>query len=73
MYRPAKVQLHKFVLVENLIFSWFDYKRHVQGICDHVANKMKHMHGLDVDPITDIVICCGQTEAFAATMFASKV
>lgn len=32
---------------------------------------MKHMHGLDVDPVTDIVICCGQTEAFAATMFAS--
>lgn len=45
--------------------------RHVQGICDLVADKMKQMHGLDVDPLTDIAICCGQTEAFAATMFAS--
>lgn len=34
---------------------------------------MKQMHGLDVDPVTDIVICCGQTEAFAATMFASML
>ncbi|KAK3020573.1 hypothetical protein RJ639_046923 [Escallonia herrerae] len=32
--------------------------------------RMKQMHGLDVDPLTDIAICCGQSEAFAATMFA---
>ncbi|XP_050205820.1 uncharacterized protein LOC126655622 isoform X3 [Mercurialis annua] len=31
---------------------------------------MKQMHGLDVDPLTDIAICCGQTEAFAAAIFA---
>lgn len=29
------------------------------------------MHGLDVEPLTDIAICCGQSEAFAAAMFAS--
>lgn len=45
----------------------------MQGICDFVAGKMKEMHGLVVDPVTDIVICCGQSEAFAATMFASMV
>lgn len=28
------------------------------------------MHGLDVDPLTDIAICSGQTEAFAAAVFA---
>ncbi|CAI9767844.1 unnamed protein product [Fraxinus pennsylvanica] len=28
------------------------------------------MQKLDVDPLTDIVICCGQSEAFAATIFA---
>lgn len=44
----------------------------MQGICDHVAKNMKNIHGLDVDPMTDIVICCGQTEAFAAAMFACK-
>ncbi|KAL8116754.1 hypothetical protein AgCh_023059 [Apium graveolens] len=44
--------------------------RHVQGICDNLTDRMKQMHDLDVDPVTDIVICCGQTEAFAATMFA---
>ncbi|KAL2556654.1 Pyridoxal phosphate (PLP)-dependent transferase superfamily protein [Forsythia ovata] len=54
----------------SAINSDFNQYRHVQGICDHVARKMKEMHGLDVDPLTDIVICCGQSEAFAATMFA---
>ncbi|GJY63648.1 kynurenine--oxoglutarate transaminase [Tanacetum coccineum] len=52
------------------ITSDFNQYRHVQGICDLVADKMKQMHGLDYDPVTDIAICCGQTEAFAATMFA---
>lgn len=43
----------------------------MQGICDFVACRMKEMHGMKVDPITDVVICCGQSEAFAATMFSS--
>lgn len=34
---------------------------------------MKEMHGIDVDPDGDIVICCGQSEAFTATMFASMI
>lgn len=46
------------------------YTRHVQGICDHVAKIIKYMHGFDVEPLTDIAICCGQSEAFAATTFA---
>ncbi|XP_071718830.1 uncharacterized protein [Rutidosis leptorrhynchoides] len=54
----------------SAITSDFNQYRHVQGICDLVADKMKEMHDLDVDPLTDIAICCGQTEAFAATMFA---
>ncbi|XP_024967642.1 kynurenine--oxoglutarate transaminase 1-like [Cynara cardunculus var. scolymus] len=54
----------------SAITSDFNQYRHVQGICDLLADKMKQMHGLDVDPLTDIAICCGQTEAFAATMFA---
>ncbi|XP_028053357.1 uncharacterized protein LOC114257764 isoform X1 [Camellia sinensis] len=53
------------------IQAFFGYSRHVQGICDHVAKIMKHMHGLDFNPLTDIAICCGQSEAFAATMFAT--
>ena len=52
------------------VFIFFN-ARHVQGVCDHVAMIMKHMHGLDVDPLSDIAICCGQSEAFAATVFAS--
>ena len=47
--------------------------RHVQEICDHLAKIVKNMHGLDVNPLTDIAICCGQTEAFAAAVFASKL
>ncbi|GMQ00273.1 hypothetical protein CsSME_00047428 [Camellia sinensis var. sinensis] len=50
--------------------GFFGYSRHVQGICDHVAKITKHMHGLDFNPLTDTAICCGQSEAFAATMFA---
>lgn len=45
----------------------------MQGICDHLAKIVKNMHDLDVNPLTDIPICCGQTEAFAAAVFASKL
>ncbi|KAG6436046.1 hypothetical protein SASPL_100927 [Salvia splendens] len=31
---------------------------------------MKEMHGMSIDPLTEIVICCGQSEAFAAAIFA---
>lgn len=54
----------------SAITSDLNQYRHVQGVCDLLAVKMKQMHGLDVDPSTDIAICCGQTEAFAATMFS---
>lgn len=54
----------------SAINSDFNQYRHVQGICEYVACKMKQTQGLDVDPLTDIVICCGQSEAFAAAMFA---
>lgn len=45
--------------------------RHVQGICDHLARTVKEMHGLEINPLSDIAICCGQTEAFAAAVFSS--
>lgn len=51
-------------------FYYIPNLRHVQEICDNLARIMKEMHGLDVDPLTDIAICCGQSEAFAAAMFA---
>ncbi|XP_004300477.1 PREDICTED: kynurenine--oxoglutarate transaminase-like [Fragaria vesca subsp. vesca] len=54
----------------SAINSDFNQYRHVQGICDRVAIIMNQMHGLDVNPLTDIAICCGQTEAFAAAAFA---
>lgn len=43
----------------------------MQGICDQLAEIVKKTHGLDINPLTDIAICCGQTEAFAAAVFAS--
>ncbi|CAL9133359.1 unnamed protein product [Musa textilis] len=45
--------------------------RHVQGICNQLAVMMKQNHGLDVNALTDFVICCGQSEAFAATILAT--
>lgn len=56
----------------SAIRSDFNQYRHVQAICDYLAYQFKQMHGLHVDPLTDIVICCGQSEAFAAAMFASR-
>ncbi|KAK9139243.1 hypothetical protein Scep_008924 [Stephania cephalantha] len=55
----------------SAIQSDLNQYRHVQGICERLAKKMKEMHGLDVDPLTDIAICCGQSEAFAAAVFAT--
>ncbi|CAI0383670.1 unnamed protein product [Linum tenue] len=54
----------------SAINSDFNQYRHVQGICELLARNAKEMYGLEVDPDTDIAICCGQTEAFAAAMFA---
>ncbi|KAK9076547.1 hypothetical protein SSX86_004881 [Deinandra increscens subsp. villosa] len=54
----------------SAITADFNQYRHVQGVCNLLADSMKQMHGLNVDPLTDIAICCGQSEAFAATMFA---
>lgn len=48
------------------------WRRHVQGICDVLAETARRDHGLDADPLTDFVICCGQSEAFAAAIFASS-
>nr|XP_019702009.1 uncharacterized protein LOC105032816 isoform X2 [Elaeis guineensis] len=45
--------------------------RHVQGICDLLAATMRQNYGLEVNPLTDVVICCGQSEAFAAAIFAT--
>lgn len=45
--------------------------RHVQGVCDRLAEVVKDTRGLEVDPLTDIAICCGQSEAFAAAIFSS--
>ncbi|GAB2281772.1 hypothetical protein Dimus_016339 [Dionaea muscipula] len=56
----------------SAINSDLNQYRHVQGICDCVAKNLREMHGLDVDQLTDIAICCGQTEAFAAAMFARR-
>ncbi|WOL06680.1 putative N-succinyldiaminopimelate aminotransferase DapC isoform X2 [Canna indica] len=66
---PAPPHLkHAAVAAINADFNQY---RHVQGICDLLGVIMKQNHGLDVNPLTDFVICCGQSEAFAATIFAT--
>ncbi|KAI0530945.1 hypothetical protein KFK09_000493 [Dendrobium nobile] len=54
----------------SAINSDFNQYRDVQGICELLEAKMKRDHGLQINPLTDVVICCGQTEAFAASIFA---
>ena len=45
--------------------------RHVQAICDYLAYTLKLTQGLDVDPVKNIAMCCGQSEAFATPILAS--
>ncbi|XP_068662093.1 uncharacterized protein [Aristolochia californica] len=66
---PAPQQIKEAAL--SAITSDLNQYRHVQGICDCLALLMKEKHGLDVNPLTDIVVCCGQSEAFAAAIFAT--
>ncbi|KAL5996308.1 hypothetical protein ACLOJK_026384 [Asimina triloba] len=66
---PAPPQIKEAAI--SAIASDYNQYRHVQGICDSLAELMKENYGLDVDPSTDIAICCGQTEAFAAAVLAS--
>ncbi|KAK4406962.1 Kynurenine--oxoglutarate transaminase 1 [Sesamum angolense] len=65
---PAPIHIKDAAV--SAILADFNQYSHVQGTCDYVARKTKEMHGMNVDPLTDIVICCGQSEAFAATMFS---
>lgn len=45
----------------------------MQGLCDKVAKSFENTHGVRVDPTTQITICCGQSEAMAAAVFAGKL
>ncbi|KAL6640920.1 hypothetical protein ACP70R_019101 [Stipagrostis hirtigluma subsp. patula] len=65
--------LHVKAAAAAAIAADLNQYRHVQGICDILAETVKRDHGLDVDPLTDFVICCGQSEAFAAAIFASII
>ncbi|XP_078159168.1 uncharacterized protein LOC144554720 [Carex rostrata] len=54
----------------SAISNNFNQYRHVQGICEILATQMNETSGIAVNALTDFVICCGQSEAFAATIFA---
>lgn len=45
-------------------------RRHVQGVCEKVAKEFESSHGVKVDATTQITLCCGQSEAMAATMLS---
>lgn len=42
----------------------------MQGVCEKVAEAFEKVHGVRVDPTTQITICCGQSEAMAASVLA---
>lgn len=62
--------LLQFVFLINVLNLVLEHTRHVQGVCDELAKVVKKTHGLNVNPLTDFAICCGQTEAFAAAVFS---
>ena len=41
-----------------------------QSLRDAIARNMKSSQGLDLDPETEITVCCGSTEAMIATLLA---
>lgn len=57
---------------QHFFIIFFLLVRHVQGVCDLLSKLVKEKHGLDVNPLTDVAICCGQSEAFAASILASS-
>ncbi|KAL9257818.1 Kynurenine--oxoglutarate transaminase 1-like protein [Drosera capensis] len=65
---PAPTHLKQAAI--SAINSDFNQYRHVQGICEYVAKNARDMQGLEVNPLTEVAVCCGQTEAFADVMFA---
>ncbi|KAG0452527.1 hypothetical protein HPP92_024908 [Vanilla planifolia] len=65
---PAPLEVKTAAI--SAINTDFNQYRHVQSICELLEEKMKREHSLEVNALTDFVICCGQTEAFAATIFA---
>ncbi|KAJ4783396.1 Kynurenine--oxoglutarate transaminase [Rhynchospora pubera] len=65
---PAPPHLKAAAL--SAITADFNQYRHVQGICHLLATQMKGRHGIAVNALSDFVICCGQSEAFAASIFA---
>lgn len=73
MAQPLDIMHSLFCKFEICLAFNYCIVRHVQGICDRLAEIVKKIHGLDINPLTDIAICCGQTEAFAAAVFASKI
>jgi hypothetical protein len=46
---------------------------HVPALCDLLAAQITRAHRIPVSALTDFVLCCGQSEAFAAAIFARKL
>lgn len=44
--------------------------RHVQSLCDKVAEGFGIAQGVRVNPYTQVTICCGQSEALVAAILA---
>lgn len=47
----------------------FNQYRHVQAVCENVAESFGESQGVQIDP-ENITVCCGQSEAFAASVLA---
>eukprot|EP00250_Pteridium_aquilinum_P029823 c40184_g1_i1 orf=378-1607(-) len=47
----------------------FNQYRHVQAVCEKVAEIFCETQGLEVDPL-NVTVCCGQSEALAASVLA---
>ncbi|KAH7405113.1 hypothetical protein KP509_15G057000 [Ceratopteris richardii] len=53
----------------SAILEDYNQYRHVQAACDEVAKHFSETQGVQIDP-TNITLCCGQSEAFAASIMA---
>ncbi len=62
----------KFAAIEKIEadFNQYTFTHGTRGLREGIASRISHRYGVDFDPETEITVCCGSTEAMAASMLA---
>ena len=61
--------LYWFFIYLMLYIGFFSICRHLEALCKVIAESFELAQGVKVDP-DHVTLCCGQSEAFAASILA---